>query len=196
MAGNTRVMTDKPPSSRLCCPKNLPKKVYNFLIYHPKRNDLAFRFPSMWIKFSRNSRDRCIQSKISRCTQTDRGELKKKMRIIYSGQVFVHTKEQKMRRRGKTLNISNSSFFLNSILLSSGWWHWTLNWHGALSAKSFITLMLKYLADYFNRSSVLFLLAPEEKWENLVTYTECFKSATWYYRCWIYYLLNAYLINS
>lgn len=103
-------MTDKPPSSRLCCPKNLQKKVYNFFFYHPpKKNDLAFRSPSMSIKFSRNRRDRCIQSKISRCTQTNRGEKKKKN---YNGQIFVYTKELKMRRRGKTLNFI---FDLNSF---------------------------------------------------------------------------------
>ena len=101
-------MTDKPPSSRLCCPKNLPKKVYNCLIYHPKRNDLAFRSPSMWIKFSRNSRPGIDACKVK--------SLAVHRSIVvnyqnYNGQVFVYTKELKMQRREKTLNLARTYLY-------------------------------------------------------------------------------------
>lgn len=108
-------MTDKPPSSRLCCPKNLPKKVCNFFFYHSpkKKNDLAFRSPSMSIKFSRNRRDRCIQSKISRCTQTNRGE---KKRIIVAKYSFTR-KSWKCSVEARHLTSSSTWIHLKLVLL-------------------------------------------------------------------------------
>lgn len=108
-------MTDKPPSSRLCCPKNLQKKVYNFFFYHPpQKNDLAFRSPSMSIKFSRNRRDRCIQSKISRCTQTNRGE--KKKRIIVA-KYSLTRKSWKCGVEARHLTSSSTWIHLKLVLL-------------------------------------------------------------------------------
>lgn len=107
-------MTNKPPSSRLCCPKNLQKKVYNFFFYHPpQKNDLAFRSPSMSIKFSRNRSDYAYKVK---SLAVHRPIVVKKKRIIVAKYSFTR-KSWKCGVEARHLTSSSTWIHLKLVLL-------------------------------------------------------------------------------